>query len=396
MRDFYRDSGGAPNHARQHYNAHMAHELLGGLTPERFLRRHWQKKPLLVRNALREPALNLGAADLFALATRDDLQSRIITQTRGRWQVRHGPFRKGEMARLPARGWTLLVQGIEQVSPQAARLLQAFSFIPHARLDDLMASYAPPGGGVGPHFDSYDVFLIQGAGKRNWKVSTQRDLALVEDEPLRILRNFRARDAWTLDAGDLLYLPPRHAHDGVAVTPCVTLSVGFRAPSAQELSARFLDFLHDQLQVEGMYEDADLRRQEHPAEISAASLKKIARLLAGARWNATDVTRFAGGYLTEPKPEVMFTPPRRALNLGEFTAAVRKTGLHLDLKSRMLFCGGDVFINGERHRPGTDAMRALARLADKRELGATALNAAAADLLYEWYRSGYAWPGPAR
>lgn len=374
----------------------MAHGLLGELSPERFLRRHWQKKPLLVRGAFRRPAVQLTRDDLFELATRADLQSRLIMRGRGQWRVRHGPFRKSEWRRLPARGWTLLVQGVEQVLPEAARLLQMFSFIPHARLDDLMASYAPPGGGVGPHFDSYDVFLIQGEGQRRWQISAQRDLDLVENAPLRILKRFRVHDEWTLDAGDMLYLPPRYAHDGVAATPCVTLSVGFRAPGAQELNSRFLDFLQDRLQAGGMYEDPDLRTQKHPAQISTASIKKIEFLLKSTRWNSGDVARFAGGYLTEPKPETVFTPPRPALPHGAFSAAVRGKGLQLDLRSRMLFHGGDVFINGERHTPHRAALPVMIQLADRRAIGATRLHPAAADLLHEWYRCGYVKLGSLR
>lgn len=374
----------------------MAQGLLGVLTPDKFLRRHWQKKPLLVRGAFSEPALRLTPAALFALATREDLQSRIITRTRRRWHVRHGPFRRSELARLPARGWTLLVQGIEQVLPEARQLLQKFSFIPHLRLDDLMASYAPPGGGVGPHFDSYDVFLIQAEGRRRWKISAQRDLELVSNAPLRILKRLQARGAWTLDSGDMLYLPPRYAHDGVAVTPCVTLSVGFRAPSAQELGARFLDFLQDGLRLEGMYADPDLRKQAHPAQISPASLEKILQLLRGVRWTRSDVAQFAGTYLTEPRPDVVFTPPRRAMTRRAFAARAQACGMQLDLKSRMLFCGGQVFINGEQHHCGPGELALLVQLADTRETSAGALNAAAADLLYEWYRSGYVRPNRSR
>jgi 50S ribosomal protein L16 3-hydroxylase len=371
----------------------MAHDLLGKLSAEQFLRRHWQKKPLLVRNAFVRPALTLLPADLFALATRDDVQSRIVMQTRGSWQVRHGPFRKSEWARLPKAGWTLLVQGIEQVLPEAAQLLQAFSFIPHSRMDDLMASYAPSGGGVGPHFDSYDVFLIQGEGKRQWKISTQRDLDLVDDAPLRLLKRFRAQQEWTLDTGDMLYLPPRFAHDGVALTPSVTLSVGFRAPSAQEINARFLDFLQDRLQLEGMYADPDLRTQIHPAQISRSSLRKISQLLKAARWNAEDVAKFAGSYLTEPKPEAVFAPPASALTRSTFATVVRTNGLRLDLKSRMLFHGGNVYINGELHRPKRIALPVLVQLADQRVIGSCRLGSAAARLLYEWYLCGYVQPG---
>src|SRR5688572_24001005 len=218
----------------------MKKNFLAGLTDAEFLRRHWQKKPLLARNALNGDVPAITRDRLFALAAREDVESRIVTRTRSR--VRDGPFELGELRRLPARGWTLLVQGADLAVSGAANLAQKFSFIPYARFDDIMVSYAAPGGGVGPHFDSYDVFLVQGLGERRWRVSAQRDLDLVPNAPLRILSNFKPEHEWTLARGDVLYLPPRYAHEGVAVGECITWSVGFRAPAAQELGSRFLDF----------------------------------------------------------------------------------------------------------------------------------------------------------
>ena len=233
----------------------------------RFLRDHWQKKPLLVRGAFPECRDIATPAVLFELAARDDMESRLVERGRRGWRVRHGPFERGELKRLPRSGWTLLVQGINHAMPAAQRLLDAFAFIPYARLDDVMASYAPPGGGVGPHFDHYDVFLVQGAGRRRWRISRQRDLALVAGAPLRILRRFRAAREWILETGDVLYLPPRCAHDGVAIDDCITYSVGFRAPRAQELAAGFLDDLQERIRLPGIYEDPGLRPAAHPARL---------------------------------------------------------------------------------------------------------------------------------
>ena len=245
----------------------MSRALLGGLTPQAFLRRHWQKRPLLARRALPEAARLVTREELFRLSWRDDVQSRLITRRGGRWQVADGPFKPRELARLPERNWTLLVQGVNHVLPQARALLSRFAFLPYARLDDVMVSYAPPGGGVGPHFDSYDVFLLQLAGTRRWRVSAQDDLTLVRNAPLRLLARFRAEREWRLAPGDMLYLPPRCAHDGIAVDHCLTASIGFRAAGARELAVRFLEYLGENIGFDGLYRDPGLRATSHPARI---------------------------------------------------------------------------------------------------------------------------------
>src|SRR5688572_31164692 len=263
----------------------MKKSFLAGLPPSEFLRRHWQKKPLFARNAFPDYAGAITRNDLFRLARRDDIESRIVTRARGRWQVRHGPFTAADFRRLPRANWTLLVQGVDRAVAQAARLLREFSFIPHARLDDVMVSYAAPGGGVGPHFDSYDVFLVQGEGQRRWRVSAQKDLDLVSGAPLKILRRFAADHEWIVRPGDVLYLPPDYAHEGVAVGECITYSIGFRAPAAQELAQRFLDFLHDRVALEGRYADPGLVPAREPARIPPALLDWSARTLERLRWS---------------------------------------------------------------------------------------------------------------
>jgi 50S ribosomal protein L16 3-hydroxylase len=362
---------------------------LAGLTADEFLRRYWQKRPLLARGALVECAGIVQPATLFSLAGRDDLESRLVRRNGRRWQVRYGPFGSRELRRLPRSGWTLLVQGVNHALPAAQKLLDKFAFIPYARLDDLMVSYAPRGGGVGPHFDSYDVFLLQGEGRRRWRISRQRDLALVAGAPLKILRRFRPAREWELRAGDLLYLPPRCAHDGVALNDCITYSVGFRAPGAQELGSRFLEYLQDELRLDGIYEDRGLRPACRPAWLDDGMMRKMRGMLRRIRWSDGDVVRFLGCYLTEPKSHVVFSRPSRPLTEAAFSVRAARRGVRLAAPTRMLFREGTLFINGEAHAPSAPAVRRLSRLADRRALPPARLDRETAQLLYQWYRAGY-------
>jgi len=368
----------------------MTKHALAGLSAGEFLRRYWQKKPLLVRDALPECAGIVHPDGLFELAGREDLESRLVLRSGSRWQVRHGPFARRAFAKLPRTGWTLLVQGVDHALPAARELLERFSFIPYARLDDVMVSYAPPGGGVGPHFDSYDVFLLQGEGRRRWRIGRQRDLDLVPGAPLRILRRFRPSREWMVQPGDLLYLPPRCAHDGIAVSNCITYSIGFRAPGAQELGAQFLEFLQEQLRFDGIYSDPGLQPQRRPARIADDMLRKVRAVLRRIHWSDADAMRFLGCYLTEPKASVLFARPSRPLSESAFLARAARRGTRLALPSRMLFRGNTLFINGEAHTPGATAARRLARLADRRSLPPLPrLDRESAQLLYQWYRAGY-------
>ena len=368
----------------------MRNPLLNGLTPAQFLHKHWQKKPLLARASLPQFAPLVSRRDLQDMAGSADTESRLIVRKGGRWQVSHGPFTRRDFAKLPARNWTLLVQGVNHVLPQAQDLLRQFAFIPYARLDDLMVSYAPPGGGVGPHFDSYDVFLLQGEGRRRWQISSQRDLALVADAPLKILSRFRASKEWTLEGGDMLYLPPRCAHDGVALDECITYSIGFRAPSAQDLCGRFLEFLQDRLDAPRLYTDPDLKPTRHPAEINSQLTQGLLRLLDGARWNRDDLLRFIGEDLSTPKSHVVYVQPRRALTLTAFTKAIGNKGLRLAPQSILLYDKAAFYINGERWAAPAGARARLRQFADRRMLPPAAAPVAGTDMLYAWYRAGYA------
>jgi 50S ribosomal protein L16 3-hydroxylase len=367
----------------------MESALLGGATPARFLRRHWQRRPLLVRQALPGFRGLLPARELFALAGRDDVESRLVLREGGRWKLAHGPFRRTDFRALPERNWTLLVHGLNLHLPAADALLRRFAFIPYARLDDVMVSYAAPGGGVGPHFDSYDVFLLQGEGRRRWRLSRQRNLALKPRLPVKILARFRPEHEWTLGPGDMLYLPPAVAHDGTAIDPCNTYSIGFRAPSAHELAIAFLDWTRDRIELGGRYADPGRKPTLSPARIDGALQTYAQRALARVRWGEREVARFLGSYLTEPKPDVVFARPSGRVGFNAFVRRATWRGVRLDSRARFLYDGRDLFINGEALAWPRGGRAALKQLADARRLAAAEVDGRIQGLLYRWYRDGF-------
>lgn len=301
-----------------------------------------------------------------------------------------GPFSRAELARLPARNWTLLVQGVNLALPAADALLRRFAFLPYARLDDLMVSYAVTGGGVGPHFDSYDVFLLQGPGRRRWSISSQRDKELDPGAPLKILRNFRPQEEWLLESGDMLYLPPGWAHDGVALEPCFTYSIGFRAPSHEEITREFLAFLQERPIVGGLYADRGAKPARHAAEIPAAMMRRASAVVRKIRWRERDVARFLGEYLSSPKPHVVFARPRRPAPLVRFATRCRSRGLRLDLRTQLLFRGNDFYVNGELAEAPARLRRWFVRLANERAFASgVSLPQALLRILYGWYLSGW-------
>lgn len=344
----------------------MTPALLGELTPERFLAEYWQKKPFLVRGAVPDIGQILDRDELLALAADEDMESRFVSQAGG-WQMRHGPFSQRELKRAP-KPWTVLVQSVNLASAKAEQLMRRFDFIPYARLDDLMVSYATDGGGVGPHFDNYDVFLIQGMGSRRWRIGKQKDQTLIDGLPVRILKNFKPVHDWILQPGDMLYLPPEWAHDGIASGECMTFSVGFRAFPAHELAEQFLIFLQDHLRLSGRYRDPNLKLQKHPAEIGQAMIDQVDTLLSSIRWNHGSVRDFLGVSLTEPKPHVFFDPPARPLSLPRFIATAKRRGIRLDRRSLLLFAGRRFYLNGEPWPISGPDVPALRQLADQRTL----------------------------
>jgi 50S ribosomal protein L16 3-hydroxylase len=367
--------------------------LLGDLSVNEFLQNYWQKKPLLIRQAIPGFQGLLNPKQLKELACAADAQARLVVHKRGSWQLHHGPFETEDLNFPRNAIWTILVQGVNHILPAAAELLEQFNFIPHSRMDDLMVSYAPKNAGVGPHFDSYDVFLLQGSGHRRWQISAQKDKTLVPDAPLRILQNFKPEQEWVLAPGDMLYLPPHWAHNGIADDECMTYSIGFRTPSYQELGEQFLVYLQDKLCVEGMYADPDLKAQQHPSEISSKMLKQVEQAIQHIKWDKSDIANFLGCYLSEPKPHIYFDQPDKPLTINGFNNIFEKSGISLDLKTLMLCHTDTVFINGETYLADNTSYIILRELADKRKLAATALKSEALlNLLYEWYTQGYLIP----
>ncbi|MBU1361571.1 MAG: cupin domain-containing protein [Gammaproteobacteria bacterium] len=367
--------------------------LLGGLSARQFMRRHWQKKPLLVRQAVPGMVPPIGRQELFSLVEKEEVESRLVRQGADVWSLKSGPLPRKALPPLKQPGWTLLVQGVDLHHAATHDLLQQFRFVPDARLDDLMISYASDTGGVGPHFDSYDVFLLQAQGRRRWSIGRQRDLELQDGVPLKILARFEPEESFVLEPGDMLYLPPRYAHDGVAVGgDCMTCSIGLRAPSAMALGADLLARIAEAC-AETLDEipDAAVRRFRDPAQpaVSApaampAALQRFARQAVRAAFgNDEAIDRALGESLTEPKPRVWFDQAPAPGGLSEVT---------LDRRSRMLYDARHIYINGESFRASGRDARLMRRLADERTLAGRDLEGASEDalaLLSDWCEAGW-------
>ncbi|HET9823371.1 MAG TPA: cupin domain-containing protein [Burkholderiaceae bacterium] len=362
--------------------------LLGGLSPTQFMRRHWQKRPLLVRQALPGVRPPLARAALFDLAGADDVESRLVRRDdAGRWHLRRGPLPRRALPPLSSTGWTLLVQGLDLHVEAAHALLSRFAFVPAARLDDLMLSYASDGGGVGPHTDAYDVFLVQVAGRRRWRYGRVTHPRWRDDVPLRMLASFTPEEEHVLQAGDLLYLPPGWGHDGIAQGhDCMTASVGYRTPAADELArallARLADTESDDPRGRVHYRDprqgATTQAGAMPAALQAFAASALQRLLRqpGA------IERALGEWITEPKPQVWF----------EAGAGDARGGVRLDRRTRMAYDERHVYMNGESWRAAGRDARLMRQLADARALQARdvrALSAGARGVLDEWIEAGW-------
>lgn len=360
--------------------------LLGGLTPQGFMRRHWQKKPLLIRGAVPQLRPFLSRAELFGLASRDDVESRVVVHEGKAWALRHGPFKRRALPPVAQPAWTLLVQGLDTHLDVAHELMSRFRFVPDARLDDLMVSWASDGGGVGPHVDSYDVFLLQLHGRRRWRFAPPGDETLVPDVPLKILKRFKPQQEWVLDPGDMLYLPPLWGHDGVAVGECMTASIGFRAPGREELRHEVLQRMLDASERpdhDPLYRDPKQAATETPARIPVALADFAAEAVARMLKDPQALACALGEVLSEPKPQVWFdaAEPWRP-----------GAGVRLDRRTRMLYDDHHVFINGEAFRAGGRDAKLMRELADRRCLDArrlAGLGAEARELLSQWVEAGW-------
>ncbi len=379
--------------------------LLGGISPQTFMRRYWQKKPLLIRQAVPGVEPPLDRAALFALAAEEEVESRLIVQRlpgaepRARkaaadaeagWRLSHGPFTRRQLPPLTQPGWTLLVQGLDLHVPAATELLQRFRFVPDARLDDLMISYATEQGGVGPHFDSYDVFLLQVHGTRRWRIGPLKDASLQPDVPLKILTNFEPEEEWVLEPGDMLYLPPRWAHDGIAQGgECMTCSIGFRVPEATELARevliRWMEGMESPEKPQ-LYKDPGQPATVTPGRVPESLQDFAADAVARALKDPEALRTALGEIMTEPKPRVWFHP-------GE--PLPEGCGVRLDARTRMVYDDKRVFANGESWRAAGKDARHLRLLADQRWLDARTVAQASdalRELLHQWSEDGWLHP----
>ncbi len=367
--------------------------LFGGISANAFMRRHWQRRPLLVRQAMPGVTPPLARRELFALAARDDVESRLVLRDERGWRLRHGPLGPRALPPLKTPGWTLLVQGLDLHVDGAREMLNRFRFLPDARLDDLMLSYASDGGGVGPHLDSYDVFLLQVQGRRRWRIGRVRDKSLVDGAPLKLLANFKAEAQWILEPGDMLYLPPQWGHDGEALGgECMTCSIGFRASTAGDLAREVLLRAADALDGEGArYRDAAQPATATPGRVPASLQAFAARAVALALRERGGIGAAAGGAIGRALGEVL-SEPKANVWFDAGCEPADSQGVHLHRRTRMLYDDHHVFINGESFAAhGRDA-GLMQRLADTRALDARAcarLSAGARELLDGWARAGW-------
>lgn len=365
--------------------------LLAGLSPAQFMHRHWQRQPLLVRQAWPGVAPPLARPALFDLAAQDGVESRLVRREGDTWSLRRGPLRRRALPPLHQPGWTLLVQGLDLHVAAAHAMLAPFAFVPHARLDDLMVSWASDGGGVGPHVDAYDVFLIQLQGRRRWRVAPPGDRSFIDGLPLRILQHFEPTHDWVLEPGDMLYLPPQWGHDGTALGgDCMTASVGFRTPHQRELGRELLLRLADQVadaeagSPDPIYTDRGQPAVAEPGRIPPGYQAFGAQALSLALRDAQALPRALGEVLSEPKPGVWFDAPAQV--------PCGRGALCLDARTRMLYDDRHLFVNGESWRAGGRDARLLRRLADARRLSAAdraRLSAEAAAIVNDWLDDGW-------
>jgi 50S ribosomal protein L16 3-hydroxylase len=375
----------------------MAASLLGGVSAATFMRDYWQKRPLLVRQAIPGFGGIVDRDELLGLATRADATSRLVIEhprRRSRWERHDGPFGGLDLSMLPASRWTLLVHGVESLVPGGWELLGRFGFIPAARVDDLMVSYAADGGGVGPHDDRYDVFLLQGQGRRRWRIMHGGDRSVDERAAIRVLARFATDEEWLLEPGDMLYLPPGVAHWGVAEGPCFTYSIGFLSPSHTTLVESFLGYLWHAigptLDPDALLRDTLRAPAPKPLALPDGMLAEVARVVGPVRWDARTVEDFFGRFLTSPR-RVAFAPPARAIAGDAFARRLRGRGrLTLALPSRGLVRGRRIYFNGESYVADRATLKLFEELVTARVLTLPcSADARLVARLYAWYVAGW-------
>ena len=333
---------------------------LGETSVEEFLTDYWQKKPLLIRNAFPDLESPISAEELAGLSCEEQVNGRLVLETDGDypWQVEFGPFEESRFTELPESHWSLLVSDVEKHIPETAALLKPFRFIPDWRVDDLMISYAPDGGSVGAHTDAYDVFLIQLSGQRLWKIAENFPEQTLDDVDLCILEKFDAEDEWLLGAGDMLYLPPNVAHHGIAQgnsEPCLTASVGFRAPSLKTITSDYINYLNENIHDERRYQDVLALKPKHHAEITDETVSHfIDYLKQGLSIEHDQVKTWLGQYCSDNKTYEDLLQERDVSNYDELVGLLQKDPLLRSPYSNFLYSYNDhgalLFVNGDSYQ----------------------------------------------
>ena len=368
--------------------------LLGGLSPEQFMKRHWQKKPLLIRQAVPNMKPLIERAELLSMLENEEVESRHIVRKGAKWTLKKGPMARKSLPSFKTPDWTVLIQGVDLHHDAVHALLQQFRFVPDARLDDLMISFATDGGGVGPHFDSYDVFLLQAQGQRKWRIGRQKNFELQEGVPLKILKDFKPEAEFVLNPGDMLYLPPGYAHDGVAIGECMTYSVGFRVPRSAELASDLLMGLSEELAEDSgsandlLYQDPNQSPAIQDASIPLGMQQFAAKAVAKALKDPQLLNCLLGESLTAPKANVWFDTPDQD-DLSNF---VWPKDIQLDRRTKMLFDAKHIFINGESFKAAGQDAKLLRKLANDKFLPsahAAQLSENAAELMQAWWEEGW-------
>lgn len=372
---------------------------LGNTPVQEFMQADWHTRPRLFKQAFPNLTPLCDIETLFDMASDEDIESRLVKKTLDGWALERGPFE--ELPSLDEKNWTVLVQGIDHHLPEAYDLLQQFRFIPDARLDDIMLSLASDQGGVGPHYDSYDVFLIQMHGTRRWKIGPlpEGEIELLDNCPLKILKNFEPTEEFVLEPGDMLYLPPKYGHDGIAEGICSTISVGFRAPNKAEILAGLLRDFADHLESDetmknALFSDPKRGLQTAPAEIPEDMLSFASNLFEQFSVEKEAISRSLGRFLTEPKPHVYFINNTDDITPSEILETLCHRGIALSMKTKMLFKESICYINGEAIEPcSKSALTHLQELANQREMTPSQAKSALKNEEFQYFLIGFAKAG---
>jgi 50S ribosomal protein L16 3-hydroxylase len=350
------------------------------LDRETFLSQYWQRKPLLIRNAITGFTPPLSSDELAGLALEEAVESRLIEYRDNTWALHHGPFQTSDFQRDLA--WTLLVQAVDHYIPDVAALRKLIDFIPQWRVDDIMVSYAVEGGSVGPHFDNYDVFLLQGSGERLWKLGQYCDdtTALLPHDDLRILDAFETSAEHLLSCGDILYVPPGVAHWGIAQNECTTFSIGFRAPRVTDMVSRWVDQLLEQLEPDQFYRDGRRAPMTRPGEIHSRDLERAMAQVQGALDQSRD-NHWFGELVTETR----YTSTQDDDDLAEARAQLKDSPQSVELSPSAKLAwqqvaeGIVVFANGENRQFDENVLPSLLTLCESWRLDASEMKIALSD-----------------